>query len=71
MFRPKYKCPPTPHAGFGRQSPENTPADQRNSAVAANRVSRYSIRDIAGTVASMTEGDPGVASEKASDNPLG
>ena len=27
--------------------------------------------DIAGTVAAMTESDPGVASEKASDNTLG
>jgi hypothetical protein len=42
-----------------------------NSVLVASRVSAYSIRLIAGVVAAITEGEPGVESERASDNTVG
>ena len=44
---------------------------QLNSALVCSRASGYSIPDIAGTVAAMTECDPAIASEKASHNTPG
>ena len=44
---------------------------QLNSALVYSRISGYSIPDIVGTVASITEGDPGVESEKTSHNTPG
>jgi hypothetical protein len=42
-----------------------------NANIDANWSRGYSLSDIAGMVASMTEGEPGVESERTSDRALG
>jgi len=60
-----------PHVNFRRQCPTDGSRDQDNFGV-ANQTNTLTLRaDIAEMVAAMTEGETGVASERASCNTLG